>query len=98
MPVVDLTLEDKQRPPQESSPEENPDSANPGARKLAAWLSSQTYLSESGARQLADYFIAAYKVLGAVPSQKKLILERFFDESGGMQLVLHSVFGIRVNR
>src|SRR5205807_3679452 len=45
-----------------------------------------------------DYFIATYKALGVIPSQKKLVLERFFDESGGMQLVIHSPFGIRVNR
>jgi ATP-dependent Lhr-like helicase len=36
--------------------------------------------------------------LGVIPSQQKLVLERFFDESGGMQLVIHSPFGIRLNR
>jgi ATP-dependent Lhr-like helicase len=59
---------------------------------LAEWL------SDSGARQLADYFAATYRALGVIPSQRKLVLERFFDESGGMQLVLHAPFGIRVNR
>ena len=39
-----------------------------------------------------------YKALGVIPSQQKIVLERFFDESGGMQLVIHSPFGIRVNR
>jgi ATP-dependent Lhr-like helicase len=53
---------------------------------------------EAAARQLIDYFAAAYKILGVIPSQKKLVIERFFDESGGMQLVIHSPFGIRVNR
>src|SRR5207249_7538747 len=62
------------------------------------FMASETCLSEDGARQLADYFVAAYKSLGVIPSQQKLVLERFFDESGGMQLVLHSPFGIRVNR
>jgi ATP-dependent Lhr-like helicase len=47
---------------------------------------------------LADYFAATYRALGVIPSQQKLVLERFFDESGGMQLVIHSPFGIRVNR
>ena len=98
MIVVDSTREDTQSPAGEISSPGDQDSTNSSTRKLAAWLSAQTNLSESGARQLADYFIGAYKVLGAIPSQKKLILERFFDESGGMQLVLHSVFGIRVNR
>jgi ATP-dependent Lhr-like helicase len=55
-------------------------------------------LPESAARQLRDYFFATYKALGALPSQETLILERFFDESGGMQLVIHSPFGIRINR
>jgi ATP-dependent Lhr-like helicase len=55
-------------------------------------------LSASGARQLMDYFAEIYRILGVIPSQQKLVLERFFDESGGMQLVLHSPFGIRVNR
>ncbi|HEY2951946.1 MAG TPA: DEAD/DEAH box helicase, partial [Verrucomicrobiae bacterium] len=70
----------------------------PPASDIAAWLTAETGLSESGARQLADYFGAAYQALGVIPSQKKLLLERFFDESGGMQLVIHSPFGIRVNR
>src|SRR5881628_1503404 len=67
-------------------------------QSVADWLMSQNGLSEAGARQLADYFVATYKALGVIPSQKKLVLERFFDESGGMQLVMHSPFGIRVNR
>ena len=55
-------------------------------------------LPESAARQLTEYFRATHQALGAIPSQKTLIIERFFDESGGMQLVIHSPFGIRVNR
>src|SRR5258705_2620499 len=66
--------------------------------RVADWLKTQTGLSESGAQQLADYFVAIYKSLGVIPSRKKLVMERFFDESGGMQLVIHSAFGIRVNR
>ena len=65
---------------------------------VADWLVAETGLCGSGAQQLADYFTAAYKALGAIPSHQKLVLERFFDESGGMQLVLHSPYGIRVNR
>src|SRR5439155_17080940 len=72
--------------------------AQPATDQICDWLAAETGLSESGARQLADYFVAIYKALGVIPSQKKLVLERFFDESGGMQLVLHSPFGIRVNR
>src|SRR3989475_11663412 len=82
---------------------EEAEAAMPRARAavgqtVADWLRGETGLSESGARQLADYFIATYKALGVIPSQNKIVLERFFDESGGMQLVIHSPFGIRVNR
>ena len=68
------------------------------AETLAAWLAADMGLTSSGARQLADYFAAIHVALGVVPSQQKLVLERFFDESGGMQLVLHSPFGVRINR
>jgi ATP-dependent helicase Lhr and Lhr-like helicase len=67
-------------------------------RPLVDWLKAEPGLSEPGARQLADYFGATYRVLGVIPSQDKLVAERFFDESGGMQLVIHSPFGIRLNR
>ncbi len=66
--------------------------------RVANWLKREPGLSEAGARQLADYFGSAYRALGVVPTQDKLVLERFFDESGGMQLVIHSPFGIRLNR
>jgi len=59
---------------------------------------SEAGLSEAGAVQLADYFADVYRTLGVIPSQNKLVLERFFDESGGMQLVIHSPFGNRLNR
>jgi ATP-dependent Lhr-like helicase len=51
-----------------------------------------------GAEQIANYFSAVRQALGAIPSQETLVMERFFDESGGMQLVLHSPFGNRINR
>lgn len=62
------------------------------------WLKNDPGLPEPGARQVMAYFTATYQALGAIPSQHKLVMERFFDESGGMQLVIHSSFGIRVNR
>jgi ATP-dependent Lhr-like helicase len=70
----------------------------PPEQTLAAWLIAETGLSDSGSRQLADYFIATYRALGVIPSQQKLVLERVFDESGGMQLILHAPFGSRMNR
>ncbi|MGH8021743.1 MAG: Lhr family helicase, partial [Opitutaceae bacterium] len=65
---------------------------------LEDWLKTEPGLPEAGARQLATYFAAIRRALGVIPSQRTLVLERFFDESGGMQLVLHSPFGSRVNR
>jgi ATP-dependent Lhr-like helicase len=55
-------------------------------------------LPEEAARQVADYVEAGRCALGAVPTQKRVILERFFDESGGTQLVVHAPFGSRINR
>src|SRR5882672_6847539 len=79
---------------------DQPSSTDYEAAKLsvAEWLGEEVNLPEAGSIQLADYFVAIYKALGLLPSQKKIVLERFFDESGGMQLVLHSPFGARLNR
>jgi ATP-dependent Lhr-like helicase len=65
---------------------------------LAEWFISETGIPETAARQLADYFVATWQALGTLPSQNTLVMERFFDESGGMQLVIHSPFGARLNR
>ena len=62
------------------------------------WLAREMQVSAEAAEQLGDYFSDAYRSLGAIPSQQTLVMERFFDESGGMQLVLHSPFGNRINR
>ena len=62
------------------------------------WLAQEMQLPADAAQQLGDYFSDAYRSLGAIPSQQTLVMERFFDESGGMQLVLHSPFGNRINR
>ena len=62
------------------------------------WLVSEMKLPTEAAQQIADYFAATYRALGALPSQQILVMERFFDESGGMQLVLHAPFGSRINR
>jgi len=63
-----------------------------------AWLVSEVGLSEAAARQIVEYLVATHKILGVIPTQQTLVLERFFDEAGGMQLVLHAPFGSRVNR
>jgi ATP-dependent helicase Lhr and Lhr-like helicase len=55
-------------------------------------------LSQSAAEQIATYLAEAKRSLGTVPTTDTVALERFFDESGGMQLVLHAPFGSRINR
>ena len=63
-----------------------------------AWLGREGAMPEAGARQAVDYLAASRAVLGAIPTQRTLVAERFFDEAGGMQLVLHAPFGARTNR
>jgi ATP-dependent helicase Lhr and Lhr-like helicase len=62
------------------------------------WFAQQMQLPTKAAEQLADYFADTFRSLGAIPSQQTLVMERFFDESGGMQLVLHAPLGSRINR
>src|SRR6185503_9363866 len=66
--------------------------------KLPETTGWQPVLPRNAAEQVAPYFADSYRSLGAIPSQQTLVLERFFDESGGMQLVLHAPFGSRINR
>jgi ATP-dependent Lhr-like helicase len=62
------------------------------------WLMEHLGLNEDAARQIVDYLARSRSALGALPTHDTLVMERFFDESGGMQLVLHSPFGSRINR
>src|SRR6266571_480545 len=62
------------------------------------WLKSECGLDDAGAEQAVDYVLAGRSVLGAVPTQNTVIAERFFDESGGMQLIIHAPFGARINK
>jgi ATP-dependent Lhr-like helicase len=67
-------------------------------REAEAWLVRECGLSGAGARQLTDYLFAARAALGVMPTQETLVVERFFDEGGGMQIVVHAPFGSRLNR
>jgi len=69
-----------------------------GLEAACAWLSASTGMSAPAAQQLVNYLAAGRAALGALPTQQTLIFERFFDEAGGMQLVIHSPFGSRINR
>ncbi len=67
-------------------------------RDALDWLMHEVGLAEPAAFQLVEYLAAAHAALGTLPTQAEIVLERFFDEAGGMQLVIHSPYGSRVNR
>ena len=62
------------------------------------WLTGEVGLGADAAAQVVRYLGAARVALGVLPTQQDIVVERFFDETGGMQLVLHAPFGGRVNR
>ncbi len=70
----------------------------PDVAGTQAWLAEELGLGDAAARQLVDYLGSARVALGALPTQDVLAMERFFDESGGTQLIIHSPFGSRLNR
>jgi len=70
----------------------------PEVAACVAWLREECGLDDSGAEQAIEYILQGRAVLGAVPTQTTVIAERFFDEGGGMQLVIHAPFGGRINK
>nr|WP_242107911.1 DEAD/DEAH box helicase [Luteimonas aquatica] len=72
--------------------------AERGADGALAWCVDELGLPLAAAQQLVDFLGATFAALGAVPSQNTIVLERFFDESGGTQLVIHTPYGSRLNR
>jgi ATP-dependent helicase Lhr and Lhr-like helicase len=66
--------------------------------RVVDWLVKETGIGPVAAGQIGEYLGEGRRLLGAVPTQQSLIAERFFDEAGGMQLVVHAPFGSRVNR
>jgi ATP-dependent helicase Lhr and Lhr-like helicase len=72
--------------------------ATGGEAAARAWLESESGVGSDIARETVRYLGASQAMLGVLPTQKDLVFERFFDETGGMQLVVHAPFGGRVNR
>src|SRR6266702_2350020 len=72
--------------------------SHPEVAACIAWLTENCSISAPAAEQLIGYIVAGRAVLGAVPSKTTIIAERFFDEGGGMQLILHAPFGGRINK
>ena len=88
----------------DAAPEDRDDGAPTPAISDAGWGPAMDWLVDAvgldrpAAFQIVAYLAESRRLLGALPTQRTLILERFFDESGGMQLVLHAPYGNRVNR
>src|SRR5262249_39873564 len=62
------------------------------------WLTDDVGIAPPAAEQVVEYLAAGAAVFGCLPTHETVVLERFFDEAGGMQLVIHSPFGSRINR
>jgi ATP-dependent Lhr-like helicase len=72
--------------------------SDPAGEATVSWLLDDIGIAEPAARQLVEYLASALAALDCLPTQDTIVLERFFDEVGGMQLVIHSPYGSRVNR
>jgi ATP-dependent Lhr-like helicase len=66
--------------------------------KASQWITETCHVPETKAREMVHYFKSQREATGLIPTQNHLFIERFFDESGGMQLVIHAPFGSRINR
>ena len=71
---------------------------NGGMGSALEWVTRDVGVREAAATQLVSYLASARAALGSLPTQDTVVFEQFFDESGGMQLVVHAPFGSRVNR
>jgi ATP-dependent Lhr-like helicase len=69
-----------------------------GQAEAVAWLRAECGIGDAAAETIAAYLGAALAQLGVLPTMDTIVLERFFDEAGGMQLVGHTPFGARLNR
>ncbi|HKT36283.1 MAG TPA: DEAD/DEAH box helicase, partial [Nitrospira sp.] len=67
-------------------------------QSVLQWLKQECGVDARGAQQAVEYVLAGRAVLGTIPTQTSIVAERFFDESGGMQLVIHAPFGGRINK
>jgi ATP-dependent helicase Lhr and Lhr-like helicase len=72
--------------------------AAPDGESALRWLINAIGIGEAAAQQIIDYLRSGRAALGCLPTQDRIVLERFFDEAGGMQLVVHSPYGSRINR
>src|SRR5258708_28823341 len=71
---------------------------DPTGESTLRWLIDELAIDPVAAEQIVDYLRAGHAALGCLPAQGRIVLERFFDEAGGTQLVVHSPYGSRLNR
>src|SRR5712671_1999510 len=71
---------------------------DPSGDATRRWLTEDIGIAVPAAEQIIEYLAAAAAAFGCLPTQETIVLERFFDEAGGMQLVIHAPFGSRINR
>ncbi len=67
-------------------------------RAAVEWVIESCDIDPVAAEMIVAYLAASLAVLGDLPTTDRLVIERFFDQTGGMQLVVHSPFGGRINR
>jgi ATP-dependent Lhr-like helicase len=80
------------------TPEGSPANSAEGINAACHWLIETLGIDASAAQQLVDYLARARNALGVLPTRQRIVMERFFDESGGTQLIVHSPFGSRINK
>jgi ATP-dependent helicase Lhr and Lhr-like helicase len=71
---------------------------DPSGQAAQLWLAKEVDIGAAAAEQLIEYLAAGAAAFGCLPTRDTIVLERFFDEAGGMQLVIHAPFGSRINR
>ena len=72
--------------------------SDPSGKSALHLLTEEVGIAAPAAEQLIEYLAAGAAAFGCLPTQDSIVLERFFDEAGGMQLVIHAPFGSRINR
>jgi ATP-dependent helicase Lhr and Lhr-like helicase len=73
-------------------------SGGESAERILRWLVDEIGISQPAGEQLLEYLASGHAALSCLPTQDTIVFERFFDEVGGMQLVIHSPYGSRLNR
>ena len=96
--LLPFPISDSPFPPESLAPEGAPTGAHERISAACRWLTDVVGINAIAARQLVDYLARVRNALGVLPTREQIVMERFFDESGGTQLIIHSPFGSRINK